>query len=667
MAIIAGLTTTTQGFSQACTTLGQNPETAFPVCGTTVFKQSTVPLCVSNSLFVPGCDDGTANYENRNPFWYKFHCYVSGTLGFTITPNSPTSDYDWQLYDITGLPASAVYTNRNIVVTGNWSATYGPTGASASGVDFIQCASSPDQGLSTFAKMPNLIAGHDYILLVSHWTNTQAGYDLSFGGGTAVITDPNLPAPKSIKPDCDGLEMLVTLNKPIRCNSLAADGSDFVLQPANATVVGVSTNGCSNGFDFTEITIRLSNPIPAGDYELLVNTGTDGNTLLDACGNSIPPGTPIPFTFVVAQPIFADSIGTVGCAPTSVDIYFPKKINCASINADGSNFIVTGPSAVSVASVQTVCTGGETEVITLRFTEPITVGGTYNVTMQAGVDGSTIVDECGLNLPIHTRSFTAADTVNADFTYIAQLDCRLNTVLFSHDGAHNVNNWNWTLNNGAPVTTREHTAVLSSTSTTTVRLQVSNGVCTDEASVNIIMDNEIIADFEIPAIICPEDKLEIVNNSRGLIDSWRWTFEPTGSSILKDPAPLQFPINNRESYYNIKLVATNNTLGCSDSIRKRVTVLDNCYIAVPTAFTPNGDGLNDYLFPNNAMKADNLEFRVYNRWGQLVFLSRDWTKKWDGRVNGQLQSTGVYVWFLSYTHRDTGQKVFQKGTTTLIL
>lgn len=653
--------------SQSCTQPGQTPATAFPVCGTTVFSQTTVPLCVSSVLHVPGCEATNTIYEDKNPFWYKFHCYTSGTLGFRIDPNSPTSDYDWQLYDITGLDPNQALTNRNIIVTGNWSASYGPTGTSANGVNYLQCSSVPSDDAPTFAKMPNLIAGHDYILLVSHWTNTQAGYDLSFGGGTAVITDPNLPMPKSIKPDCDGRELTVTLNKPISCASLAANGSDFVLQPANATVTGVSTNGCGSGFDFTELTVTLSNPVPPGNYQLLVNTGSDGNTLLDACGNSIPSGTPMPFTFVVAQPIFADSIGTVGCSPTSINVYFPKKINCASINADGSNFIITGPSAVSVASVQTACTGGETEVITLHFNEPVTVGGQYNVTMQAGVDGSTIVDECGLNLPVHTRQFMASDTVSAEFTYTAQLDCRLNTVLFSHDGAHNVNSWNWTLNSGTPVTTREHTAVLSSTSNTTIRLQVSNGVCTDEATTNIIMDNEIIADFDIPAIICPEDRLEIVNNSKGLIDTWRWTFEPTGSSTLKDPAPLQFPANNRESYYNVKLVATNNTLGCSDSMRKKVTVLNNCYIAVPSAFTPNGDGLNDFLYPNNAMKADNLEFRVYNRWGQLVFLSRDWTKKWDGRINGQLQTTGVYVWFLSYTHRDTGQKVFQKGTTTLIL
>src|SRR5437016_4766902 len=72
--------------SQPCTTLGQTPSTAFPVCGTTTFHQSTVPLCATNDIIVPGCTSDGANYQNKNPFFYKFTCFVSGTLGFIITP-----------------------------------------------------------------------------------------------------------------------------------------------------------------------------------------------------------------------------------------------------------------------------------------------------------------------------------------------------------------------------------------------------------------------------------------------------------------------------------------------------------------------------------------------------------------------------------------------------
>ena len=105
---------------------------------------------------------------------------------------------------------------------------------------------------------------------------------------------------------------------------------------------------------------------------------------------------------------------------------------------------------------------------------------------------------------------------------------------------------------------------------------------------------------------------------------------------------------------------------CSDSTERIIKVLNHCLIEVPTAFTPNNDGLNDQFRPHNALKAINYHFRIFNRWGQLVFESRNWMEKWDGRINGQLQATGVYVWVLSYTHRDTGQPVFKKGTVTLI-
>src|SRR6186997_3454951 len=87
-------------WSQPCSTLGQTPNTAFPVCGVDTFHQTTVPSCTNNLLPVP-CSDGT-QYFDFNPFWYQFTCYQPGTLGFLITPENLGDDYDWQLFDITG-------------------------------------------------------------------------------------------------------------------------------------------------------------------------------------------------------------------------------------------------------------------------------------------------------------------------------------------------------------------------------------------------------------------------------------------------------------------------------------------------------------------------------------------------------------------------------------
>jgi gliding motility-associated-like protein len=216
------------------------------------------------------------------------------------------------------------------------------------------------------------------------------------------------------------------------------------------------------------------------------------------------------------------------------------------------------------------------------------------------------------------------------------------------------------------VLTQINTVVLPATSTNDVQLIVSNGTCSDTSTRMVTLDNEVIANFTMDSFICPEDKLVVTNNSTGQIDSYRWNYDILGTSPLKDPPPFQFPTLNREAYYTVRLAVFNFTLGCSDSTRHTLTVLDHCHIAVPTAFTPNNDGLNDTFWPHNALKADNLVFKVYNRWGQLVFQSTTWRDRWDGKVKGVLQDTGVYVWMLSYTDRDTKQQVFQKGTVTLI-
>ena len=97
-----------------------------------------------------------------------------------------------------------------------------------------------------------------------------------------------------------------------------------------------------------------------------------------------------------------------------------------------------------------------------------------------------------------------------------------------------------------------------------------------------------------------------------------------------------------------------------------MVIYSSCYLAVPTAFTPNGDGKNDVFGVLNAVKAENLELLVFNRWGQAVFKTGNWKQGWDGKVNGVPQPTNVYVWFLRYTNRDTKKRVEQKGTVALI-
>ena len=331
-----------------------------------------VVLLFLNNLYVPGCSifgDPNSEYANKNPFWYKFTCFTSGTLAFVIIPNSPLEDYDWQLYDITGHNPDDVYTDTSLIVTGNWAGTYDSTGASATGVNYLQCASEPTINAPTFALSPNLIQGHNYLLLVSHFSDTEQGYSLSFGGGTAVITDTLPPHMNTAnRATCDGSQILVKLNKRMKCSSLAADGSDFIISPAAANIITAVGIGCTGGFDMDSVLLTFSAPLPLGNYNLFAQNGTDANTLLDLCDNDIPAGESIPFTVLSPLPVPFDSLTNNKCSTDSLVLIFPDIIQCNSVATDGSDFFVTGTYPVNINSAMPVnCINGLTRRVIVHF------------------------------------------------------------------------------------------------------------------------------------------------------------------------------------------------------------------------------------------------------------------------------------------------------------
>ncbi|WP_242675487.1 T9SS type B sorting domain-containing protein [Niastella koreensis] len=654
-------------WAQDCTTLGQTPASAFPVCGVDTFSQQNVPICRTHSITVPGCNDG-AGYSDKNPFWYRFTCFQTGTLGFLVTPNDLGDDYDWMLYDITGHNPDDVFTDPSLVVTGNWAGTFGLTGASNAGVNFIQCSSDPANHKNSFSTMPTIVQGHTYLLLVSHFTDSQSGYKLSFGGGTGVITDPLQPKIEKSWAGCGGVTVTIKMNKKIKCNSLATNASDFTLSPAAATIVSATGAGCSNSFDMDTVVLTMSNALPPGNYTISVKSGSDGNTLLDNCNNSVPVGNNTSFVVDPIQPTPMDSIKPVGCAPNKLELVFRRPINCASIAANGSDFSITGTTPITITGASGNCVNGVTTSIFVQLSAPIQAAGNYQITLQPGTDGNTIIDECGQQTPAGaTLPFATADTVNADFTYQLQYGCKADTVHFFHSGANNVNQWNWVFNNESSSTAQNPTFIFRVFGPKQINLTVSNGVCRDSATATVYLDNTLQAKFGFPEVLCPEDKATFTDSSIGRIISWNWDFGNGDNSTLQNPLPETYPqvTGGRSKIYPVRLIVENN-LHCFDTAVNQMKVVYSCYITVPNAFTPNGDGHNDYLYPLNAWKAVNLEFIIYNRYGQIVFRTNNWTNKWDGRINGQMQSSGVFVWLLRYTLRDTGEQVFKRGTTVLI-
>ena len=668
MFLLVALVATKTSFGQTCSTLGQNPTTAFPVCGKTVFQQNTVPICGGRAIPTPTCND-KITYSDINPFWYKFTCFVSGTLGFILTPINNTDDYDWELFDITGHDPMEVYTNSSLIISANWSGALSPTGTSTTASNWYQCATSNyHPNPSPWSAMPSLIAGHNYILLVSNFSQTQVGYNLAFQGGTASIIDPNTPFLTKAHAVCDGNDILIMLNKKMNCNSVSSDGTDFSISGTipNA-IVSATGRGCAFSFDTDTIDIKLQTPLYPGTYTVTSKTGTDNNSLVDNCDNQLPLGLKQSLVFTTAVPTPMDSLTPIICIQDTLRLVFKRPMECNSIADDGSDFLIRGPSSVTIKSANGVCKSGLSEEIQIVLTNPIKTNGNYQLVLQNGTDGNGILNECGMPTAIGaTINFSIQNVTTASITNQIGIGCKYDTLSLSHNGNNGANSWNWQIGTGYNSTAQNPVFKIKDFGKKIVQLSVSNGFCTDTSSILLdFIDHTAKAGFTISDTICLKDSLLIIDNSSNNSISWYWDFGNGISSSLKQPIGIYYETIGQHNKFTVKQIVQNN-FNCADTSFKSLLVMPVCYIDIPTGFTPNGDGLNDYLYPLNAFKATDLYFKVYNRYGQVIFETNDWHKKWDGRVKGELQPSGTYVWTLDYTHRDTGQAFHLKGTTVLI-
>jgi gliding motility-associated-like protein len=117
-----------------------------------------------------------------------------------------------------------------------------------------------------------------------------------------------------------------------------------------------------------------------------------------------------------------------------------------------------------------------------------------------------------------------------------------------------------------------------------------------------------------------------------------------------------------DQLYNIEITSA---VGCLTVDTQLVKTVKEVKVYVPSAFTPNNDGRNDFIFPVMQGIKQLYYFRIYSRWGQMVYNMQPGHRGWDGAVAGQQQSTSVYVWIFSGLGANNIPYTF-KGTVTLI-
>ena len=116
--------------------------------------------------------------------------------------------------------------------------------------------------------------------------------------------------------------------------------------------------------------------------------------------------------------------------------------------------------------------------------------------------------------------------------------------------------------------------------------------------------------------------------------------------------------------YSLMLSATSPG-GCFDEYRGEITITEDCGAYIPTGFTPNGDGLNDFLIPLLSGVKTFKRFSIFNRYGNLIYNTSKAGEGWDGRYKGMHQPTGVFVWVLEYINKND-ETISMRGIVTLI-
>jgi gliding motility-associated-like protein len=176
-----------------------------------------------------------------------------------------------------------------------------------------------------------------------------------------------------------------------------------------------------------------------------------------------------------------------------------------------------------------------------------------------------------------------------------------------------------------------------------------------------IPEAKFIADPDVVSIIEPE---VYFNNESIGGDSYSWDFGDSDTSSIENPTHI-YPTNAITDYIVTLIVTTNR--GCVDTVKKTLRVREEFTFYAPSAFSPDGDGINDFFIcKGNGIDLDNYYLAIYDRWGEIIWETNDLYDAWDGiaKTHKKVQN-GLYKWHVIYKNSD-GVEYKKTGNVTVI-
>jgi gliding motility-associated-like protein len=450
-------------------------------------------------------------------------------------------------------------------------------------------------------------------------THTSCGLNngsiigINFTGGTAPFTiDYN----GTIFPSTDISSLSAgsyTLTITDGSGCISTDGP-YVINPSTAPVSSaIGTDPTCNGTSDGSATASVSGGNAPYTIQWIGGPST-------AISNSLPAGT---YTVVITD--------NSGCSDSStVTLIDPPAI---PLSVSGTTIICQGQSTTLTASGAMSYLWSTTET-----TSSITISPASSTTIiVTGSDGTCSESD---TIPVTVNSLPVSNLSGDSIICTGEA-----TTLFASGGT----TFMWS--------TGETSASISvsPTAATNYSVIVSNNCGADTSNMNVNVQSPPIADAGADVTIALGNSTTL-SPSGGIIYNWS---PSTGLSCTNCSNPSASP-----TVTTTYTVIATDANGCSASDDMTITVDVLFVVFVPDAFSPDGNGNNDFLFVQGA-GINEFTFRVYDRWGQVVFETSDLNNSWDGSFKGAALNSGAFVYTLEGTFLN-GDKIDQKGSITLI-
>ncbi len=328
-------------------------------------------------------------------------------------------------------------------------------------------------------------------------------------------------------------------------------------------------------------------------------------------------------------------------APTSCD--FPITLDASHPSNTGVSYLWS--------------TGETTETI------DINANGEYKV--QIYTDCDTIRDSVTVNLA----------TLNVDFESDIQESC-IDYVYQFDDltvGAPADATYLWDFGDGTTSTLQNPRHTFAISDTLDISLTITGGGCESMGTKvdYILIRPQPIADFEYtPTDLSVEDPVATFysTSTSDVIDLF-WEFsEIEGEGGLKtdDTVTVEFTGETGKTY-PVELTVINEYT-CQDIVKKFITVNDIILLYVPNAFSPGSGTVNDIFLPEITSGVDPYNFRmlIFNRWGEIVFESRNYDEGWDGTFDNEIVQQDAYIWQIDFKESQGSRDFSYRGHVTVL-